>query len=108
MKYYALHLEDGVPPAVLEFESSDKLVSWYKDNDPSSGHLLIFKGERLFMTAGPFRYLVEDTNQFIPLFNSPSPGPISSATSLDDLKAPVKEDALYAHLTPPFESEDKE
>ena len=74
LKYFLVLEEEAEPVKVTEFESRDKLVEALKAlvGDPKPGmRILLFQGSRLFLTKGPYRYLMTSGDK-IPLFTVPA------------------------------------
>lgn len=100
MAYHVVHIPEGNPPVCFTFASKEEIAIWFNNLDNLSCHVFVFKGDRLLLTGGTFRYLMENDNAF-PLFKQPFPGAISAESSLEEL---LNLDPTYAELTPKFNS----
>lgn len=99
MIYHVLHIVENSPPCHKEFGNITELQAWFFSLKDKSGFLYVFKGDRLLLTSGSHRYIVEgNTNH--PLFEAPTVGPASQEASLDSLSGL---DPYYEELTPSFD-----
>mgnify|MGYP003337884067 CR=1 FL=1 len=104
MSYHIVYVPENETPQHFKFDSKEHVQAWFMSLQNLDCHVFVFKGDRLMITHGVFRYLMENDDA-VPLFKLPSPGSPSYESCLDDLK---NLDPDYSNLTPGFQSEEEE
>jgi hypothetical protein len=98
MTYHTILVRDTAPEC-LDFASREELQT-YLSTLPKDGYIFVFRGDRLHVTQGQFRFLVEDDKP-LPLFPPPEPGPIAEDGCLEPTPEEMDDqvDPEYARLT---------
>jgi hypothetical protein len=97
-KYWAALLPEGADKLVLHcFDTLEAMAAHLQPLPPTTAGVL-FKGARLHVTRGPWRYLV-DGEQQVPLFATPKLGKVDHSTALGQrADAPAGPDQDYQAL----------
>jgi hypothetical protein len=95
MNYHVVLVTD-LGPEYHDFPNREELQSFLTDL-PGEGYAYLFKGQRLQLTQGPFRFLLEDGQEPLPLFAPPVPGPVVSDGCLEP--PPDEPDPDYVRAT---------
>lgn len=79
--YFATIFPESGEPVLKTFTSLDGLVAFAK-TVPETAQGYFFSGHKLEVTIGPWRYLITETGETIPLFEAPKPGRVDKSASL--------------------------
>lgn len=75
--YYLVIVAEGEPAFLTEYATKEDLVVFLRDHfHPETGarvQVFIFQGDRLHITRGGSKYLVQGSEPPIPLFHPPQP-----------------------------------
>lgn len=82
--YHLVYQPDGAPLATKSFASLEGLCAFLRKL-PTGTLGMSFYGEPVFVTRGPWRYLVHGDKQ-LPLFDPPAVGPVDRTTALGELE----------------------
>ena len=75
--YFLVIVAEGEPAALSQYASRDELVAFLRDDfHPEAGarvQVFIFQGDRLYVTRGGPKFLLQDGGPPTPLFHPPAP-----------------------------------
>jgi len=99
--YYLVQVPDFDPAKVELILTKDELVLRLREllKLPAI-KLYVFQGERLFLTKGPFKYLVKEGSDPVPLFDLPTVGEVA----MDGEVVEAEEESQYDKLSKVDES----
>lgn len=105
VKYFAVVLPEGGDLRVHPFDTAEGLAAFLKGLDPAAQGY-VFRGDRLLITSGPWRYLLRPDGEPLPLFDPPKVGKPDRSPSLGLRPAESPSDAGYASLVADLDLEE--
>lgn len=103
MPYHIVIVPSEGPPEIQTFEKKKMVASLIKSLIGSPVNCFVFSGEKLFITSGPNRFLIEDGHLPMPLFAGP--GSELTIDSLGQLGDTPTIDPHHAALTEEIKKE---